>query len=304
MNAEALVLLGRLLGESGYQFVTGTPETQRRVNARDGSSGARSLRDVFGWSRSFAAGVLPPLMLDALRAANALDESGPELRSRVRFSTLNGAIYAHSAYPTTSEDAVFFGPDTYRFCAFLAREMRPARRLVDVGCGSGAGGLRVAGLAERVVLADINGAALSLARVNAELGGHGHRVEVCESDVLAGVEGSLDVVVANPPYLVDARKRAYRDGGADHGTELAIRIVREALTRLSPGGRLLVYTGAPVIAGDDVFLRAAQPVLDRAGARWTYEELDPDVFGEELEGPAYAGVERIAAVGLSATLPP
>ena len=29
-----------------------------------------------------------------------------------------------------------------------------------------------------------------------------------------------------------------------------------------------------------------------------YEELDPDVFGEELEQPGYELVERIAAVGL------
>lgn len=34
-----------------------------------------------------------------------------------------------------------------------------------------------------------------------------------------------------------------------------------------------------------------------AGARLSYRELDPDVFGEELEKPVYAGAERIAAVG-------
>jgi hypothetical protein len=34
----------------------------------------------------------------------------------------------------------------------------------------------------------------------------------------------------------------------------------------------------------------------------TYEELDPDVFGEELEQAQYAQVERIAAVGLRVRL--
>ena len=33
-----------------------------------------------------------------------------------------------------------------------------------------------------------------------------------------------------------------------------------------------------------------------AGWRWRYRELDPDVFGEELDEPAYADAERIAAV--------
>ena len=28
-----------------------------------------------------------------------------------------------------------------------------------------------------------------------------------------------------------------------------------------------------------------------------YEELDPDIFGEELDLPAYRNVERMAAVG-------
>jgi hypothetical protein len=31
-----------------------------------------------------------------------------------------------------------------------------------------------------------------------------------------------------------------------------------------------------------------------------YEELDPDVFGDELDRPAYAAVERIAAVLVTA----
>ena len=42
--------------------------------------------------------------------------------------------------------------------------------------------------------------------------------------------------------------------------------------------------------------------LDRVlqGTRFDYRELDPDVFGEELDRPAYAHVERIAVVALDA----
>jgi hypothetical protein len=35
--------------------------------------------------------------------------------------------------------------------------------------------------------------------------------------------------------------------------------------------------------------------------RWSYAEVDPDVFGEELETPAYADADRIAAVVLTVT---
>ncbi|MNR68782.1 hypothetical protein D3C85_1935590 [compost metagenome] len=34
---------------------------------------------------------------------------------------------------------------------------------------------------------------------------------------------------------------------------------------------------------------------------WTYRELDPDVFGEELLTPGYQTVERIAVVALVVT---
>ena len=35
-----------------------------------------------------------------------------------------------------------------------------------------------------------------------------------------------------------------------------------------------------------------------AGASLTIEEIDPDVFGEELLEPGYNAVERVAAVGI------
>jgi methylase of polypeptide subunit release factors len=175
---------------------------------------------------------------------------------------------------------------------------------VDIGCGTGAGGLAFAAAAERVVLADINTRALKLAWVNAALAGL-PGAEIIESDVLGSVTGEVDVVLANPPYLVDDDARVYRHGGDELGSALSTRIVREAFARLSPGGRLLVYTGAPIVEGRDVFRAAVEPLLESARARFTYDELDPDVFGEELDRPVYAraGVERIAVVGLAATMP-
>lgn len=301
---KALVALGRLLRAADYKFVTVTPETHRRVNARAGGAPARSLRDVFGWSRPFSEPVLGRETAAAL-FASGMFVRGPDglFSSRVRFSTLGDGLYVHSAYPTVETDAVFFGPDTYRYCAALAREIRSGVRLVDVGCGSGAGALSIAGRAERLVLADINDQALSFARVNATLAGVTDRVEIVNSDILAAVRGSIDVAIANPPYVIDPLLRAYRDGGDGLGTALGLRIVREALSRLSKGGKLVLYSGSPIVDGEDMFLHGAAPILAHAGARWRYEALDPDVFGEELETPAYAGVERIAAVLLCAEIP-
>jgi release factor glutamine methyltransferase len=296
---QALFELGRALREQGYRFTTCTPDTHRRVNARAARCGeelARDLREVFGFSRPFAESLLPRPLISLLEQAGELQRTAGLCRARVRFSSLDDLLLVHSAYPTTAADSVFFGPDTYRFCNLLKRWAPRARMLVDLGCGSGAGGLSIAGRAQRIVLTDINERALVYARVNARLADVD--VTILPSDVLAAVSGTPDLIIANPPYMRDPAGRAYRDGGGDHGEQLAVRMVREALARLSPAGTLIMYTGSACVAGRDTFLSAVEPLLRGEGLSWRYEELDPDVFGDELASPAYDQVERIAAVGL------
>ena len=300
---QALVALGEELRAAGYAFVAPTPATQARVDRRPGNAEARSVRDVFGWSRPFRQAVLPPRMLELLRAAEACVPSGGLQRSTVRFSTLRDRLFVHSAHPTTDADAVFFGPDTIRFAGLLERAVPRATRLVDVGCGSGAGGLIVADRCARVVLADVSDTALRFTAVNvalnlASLGVAEASIERVRSDVLDGVAGAFDVVIANPPYLADPLGRTYRDGGGEHGEALSLRIVADALRRLSAGGTLVLYTGVAIVDGEDRFRREAMALVEGAGATATYEELDPDVFGEELETERYAAVDRIAAVAL------
>ncbi|MCA1829732.1 MAG: methyltransferase [Myxococcales bacterium] len=292
---DPLAILGRALRDEGYSFVTPTPATHRRVLARNAE--ARGVRDVFGWSKPFKPGLLPRRIEALLDAAKAVRREGPLLRSTVRFSSLGPLLCAHSAYPTEEPDAVFFGPDTYRFAALLEARVQRAGNVADVGCGSGAGGLLLAPRALSVQLLDINPVAVRFARANAELNGLPARA--AESDVLSGAEGMLDLIVANPPYLVDPLERVYRDGGGNLGTALSVRIAAESLNRLPPGGRLLLYTATPVIDGQHVIRPALERLLTHT--RWDYRELDPDVFGEELERSEYAGVDRIAVIALDAT---
>jgi hypothetical protein len=80
-------------------------------------------------------------------------------------------------------------------------------------------------------------------------------------------------------------------------------MVREGLARVVPGGRVLLYTGAPIVEGVDVVRQAISDAARDAGATLRYEELDPDVFGEELELSSYARTDRIAAVGACVARP-
>lgn len=82
---------------------------------------------------------------------------------------------------------------------------------------------------------------------------------------------------------------------------MSLRIVSESIGRLALGGSLLLYTGVAMVAGSDPFLEAVKPLLGSDAYGWTYRELDPDVFGEELEKPGYEQVERIAVIALTVT---
>lgn len=295
---EGLVSVGRALKAQGYRFTAVTPATHARVLARPQL--ATRVTDVFGWNRPFATDLLPAQIFTALGKARLLTRRDGAWVSRVRFSTIGNSIFAHGSFPTIDRDSVFFGPDTYRFVAALRRFVPRCDLLVDIGCGSGAGGIEMHDRAERVLLTDINDRALLFARANARLAGVPESV-VKHSDLLRQVKDEPDVIVANPPYLADTHGRIYRDGGGELGTGLSVRILEESLCRLKPGGRLILYTGTPVVNGVDQFFNCIRPQLQHADVEVCYEEIDPDIFSEELEEAPYIGADRIAAVVLCLT---
>jgi release factor glutamine methyltransferase len=84
-----------------------------------------------------------------------------------------------------------------------ALDLPPGARVVDVGTGSGA--IALALKDERpdldVVATDASAAALDVARANGDR--LGLDVAFVEGDLLDGVEGAVDAVVSNPPYVED-----------------------------------------------------------------------------------------------------
>ncbi|WP_264811882.1 class I SAM-dependent methyltransferase [Gluconacetobacter johannae] len=261
--------------------------------------------DVFGWSRPFRQDVLPAPLFEQAMAAGMLVADSGAWRSRFRFSTLGGNGFFHSSFPTEAADAVFFGPDSYRFGAVLTAHLRgapPPGRAVDIGCGTGLGAILIAqhDPAAETVMVDINPAALRLARINAALAGV-DGILARQSDLLSDVSGAFDLIVSNPPYLPDPRRRLYRNGGGRLGEGLSLAIVRTAMERLARGGTLLLYTGTAIVGGDNPFLQGVASLLGRADFIWEAVELDPDVFGEELEESPLSVAERIAVICLTVT---
>jgi SAM-dependent methyltransferase len=305
MNTDdhPLVRLGKLLQARNYAFVTVTPDTHLRVLARQNRG--ITLRDIFGWNKVFHPADLHPEILQCVEGAGEAKDTGDGVRSGIRASTLGGQLFLHSAFPTSAEDAVFFGPDSYRFVRLIEEVLKGVdtsklKHAADIGCGSGVGGIavrRLIGETLEVTLSDINESALRFARLNCKINDLCD-IRIAQSDVLSGLPDTLDLIVSNPPYLVDTKQRLYRHGGGPFGFDLSVRIVDESIQHLRTGGSLILYTGTVIVDGHDLLREALKPVLSNPYLSTSYSEIDPDVFATELEWPPYHFADRIAVVAL------
>lgn len=301
----ALLELGHFLKNEGYRFTTVSPLTHSRVNARKGNECAVGLEGIFGWSRPFDHSAVSEDLYMRMHKAGVIVREGDRYRSLVRASTLGDQLYFHSAYPTEEVDAIFFGPDTYRFVTaieqYLATLSTPVNRAVDIGCGGGPGAISISCLrpSAEVLAIDINPKAIRFTEINSRLAGT-PGVHAMLGDLLNNVDGTFDLVVANPPYLIDSDRRTYRHGAGTLGEGLSLDIVDSAMQRLSPGGSLLLYTGVAIVNGNDQFRKAIEQRFQGTKMQWQYKEIDPDIFGEELLHEPYSHADRIAAVVLIA----
>jgi release factor glutamine methyltransferase len=133
--------------------------------------------------------------------------------------------------------------------------------IVDLGTGSGCVAVAVAAHIHnaRVLAVDISGAALGVARRNAERHGVAGRIELIEGDLLdplagRGLDQSVDIIASNPPYVEEGRpelvQREVREwepavalfGGPD-GLDFYRRLIAGAPKYLRPGGHMVMEIG-------------------------------------------------------------
>ena len=125
------------------------------------------------------------------------------------------------------------------------------RRSVDVGTGSGCIAAALAfSIPDLTVFGvDTSGSALTIAQHNLLRHRLAGRVPLVQSDLLAALAGPFDLVCANLPYIptlimqeLDVARYEpilALDGGPD-GLRLIERLLSQLLTRLAPGGRVLL----------------------------------------------------------------
>jgi release factor glutamine methyltransferase len=177
-------------------------------------------------------------------------------------------------------DVLIPRPETEHVVETALAHAGPGRRVVDVGCGSGAIAvtLRLETGAE-VWGTDISQAALGVAARNAARLGAAVHLIAC--DVLAALAPrSMDLVVSNPPYVAlrDAPglQREVRDHephvalfAGETGFEIYERIAADASRVLSPGGHLVLELG----------FKSCDRVRAMLATGWENIQIVPDLAG-------------------------
>ena len=301
---QALLYLLNFLKQQDYQFTAITPLSHQRILDRKQNDVNKeiTLKDIFGWNLGFKKTDLDPALFSILEEHQLLKFQENLYLSQVRVASLNNALFIHSAFPTIEQDAVFFGPDTYRFAyhlkQYLASRSDPLKRAVELCCGTSAAAVSIAKYFpdyDELIVADLNPKALLYSQMNIDFAGL-KKIHPVQSDLFANLQGQFDLIFANPPYLIDPHQRQYRHGGVElDGNALSFRIIKEGIQHLNPRGCIFLYTGVTVTQDGNRFVEHLENLMKQyKNISWSYEEIDPDIFGEELEQPAYQHVDRIA----------
>lgn len=177
-------------------------------------------------------------------------------------------------------DVLIPRPETEHVVERALEIARGARRVLDVGTGSGALAVSLAlELAPSLMVAtDLSPAALRVARKNGE--SLGANVEFVCCNLCDAVGGRFDLIVSNPPYIPEGEiahlQREVRDweprialAGGNDGVEPYRRIIPEAARLLAPGGLLIFEIGYQGEAG----VRAA------LGGPWSEVRTGHDLAG-------------------------
>lgn len=213
--------------------------------------------------------------------------------ARVPIQHLTGTQEFWSLPFEVTPDVLIPRPETEHLIeAFLALSGPEAPLVVDLGTGSGILAIVAARErpAARVFATDLSPAALVVAARNASRHGVSERITFAQGDLYAplagrGLEGRVDVILANPPYIAEADLECLAPEVRDHEPRAALspgpdglaahrRIARGAPEFLKPGGHLAVEIG----------------LGQAAAARALYEAAGLEVLATR---PDLAGIERI-----------
>ncbi|MBI5316747.1 MAG: peptide chain release factor N(5)-glutamine methyltransferase [Nitrospirae bacterium] len=194
---------------------------------------------------------------------------------------------------TVNQAVLIPRPETELLVEYAAQRIPVEQQanIIDVCTGSGCIAVAIARLRPRarVIATDLSSRSLDVARQNATRHTGCERITWLEGDLLEplaeqGLEGAVDVIVSNPPYIAEAdwatlqpEVRLFEPRGAlvagPQGTELHECLLRESGRYVRPGGALIMEIGAGQA-------RAMRRIVDRIPG-YRFHRLVYDAAGLE-----------------------
>ena len=249
---------------------------------------AREARSIALAAVAELSGLSPSALLtdpEAELAVEGLEESAARLAAGEPLQYVVGHTEFYGRRFAVREGVLIPRPETEELVDAILHGEREARRLLDVGTGSGciAASLALGMPGTEVFAADISDDALTVAAENFQQ--LGAAVTLRKADALNGLEEAFperfDAIVSNPPYVPESDRAAIHPNVRDHEPGLALfvpdddairfyrAIARAGRQMLTPGGRLWF----------EIYERAAAEIVRMLGAEG-YTEVREDLFGK------------------------
>lgn len=162
-----------------------------------------------------------------------------------------------------------FAPTTISTLVADAMDVGEGDVVIDVGTGTGILAIIAAKLgASRVLAVDNSPGVEEVGRANAEAHGVADRIEFHYGDLFDPLDEDIeaDVIIGDVSGVPDSLAEVsgwFPDGvgGGPRGSELPIRMLREAVQRLRPGGRVFLPTGS--LQDESAILDAARSIYGK-----------------------------------------
>lgn len=238
-------------------------QTRARVAAGEIPAPEAALALLFVLDQAVDAGSVAeacgPELFAALRADGWLIDAGEttgsdgagdgtedQVRAALTITTFDGLLIA-ADWGTLTRDEPLAGDHVLglggagRTLAAITPRM-PVELACDIGTGCGIQALLLAAHSARVIATDISTRALAIAELNAGLNGI-ESIEFRAGDMLTPIDEPVDLLVANPPFVITPQGQTqafeYRDGGQS-GDAIMAGLIAGIPERLRPDGNAVL----------------------------------------------------------------
>lgn len=202
-------------------------------------------------SRSDADHLLAPAAIDDLVAGGLLVAEHEGVRSRFALTPFGDAFFAHDfgvrPIGTDAPNDVVLGIGTMTTLLALLTVRRGREVVFDLGTGQGFQAIVAAGHAERVIASDSSARSVEATRIGAAIAGAAN-VEVAHGHgfgPIVGLEGGIDLIVCNPPFVIAPSHRIEALTGQGSGDAFCRTVVRGAAANLREDGFATILVNWP-----------------------------------------------------------